>query len=543
MDPKTIKHRHDSLVAERAAVNGVWDEIEKFVSPFRGGFYTRFASENSVGWRDYERYDATATQAASTLAASIQGSLISPAARWFELSFADKGLSGDVTARQWLEECSDILWDALQASNFNREVAETLLDLTTYHSAFLMEEWDEQDDSLFFEAVPVREGFVETDHRGRPIFFSRVLEWPLSRIIAKFGEDALPESLRDRADSPQAQTERHEILFAVYQRDDVTDVDTSGPLPPERRPWAYRYLLLAKAEPLGDEGGYYEMPAFFVRWLKTAGSKYGHGPSHIALADIKTLNTAKYLTLLAAEKAIDPPTIGRDQGVISDLDLKAGGHTVVRDVDDIKPLMSGADPGLMTLELQMLQQAIRQTYRVDELELKESPAMTASEVRVRYELMNRLLGPTLGRLQSDLLDPIVETTFAILYRQGAFPVMPDSVREGSGYTAIEYLGPLARSQRAEASMAMSSLVAEAVQLAQVDPEVLDNLDLDEYLRLKAEMIGAPADIVRTDAQVRKVRNARRQQQARQAELQQRAAVAEVAKVEAEAEQARVGGTA
>ena len=83
----------------------------------------------------------------------------------------------------------------------------------------------------------------------------------------------------------------------------------------------------------------------------------------------------------------------------------------------------------------------------DQLELNEGPQMTATEVQVRYELMQRLLGPTLGRLQSEFLNPIVERAFYSMLRGNALPPMPEVLQQIGGDLDIEYVGPLARSQK------------------------------------------------------------------------------------------------
>ena len=51
--------------------------------------------------------------------------------------------------------------------------------------------------------------------------------------------------------------------------------------------------------------------------------------------------------------------------------------------------------------------------------------MTATEVQVRYELMQRLLGPTLGRFQSEFLNPLIERVFGIMFRANAFLPAPE----------------------------------------------------------------------------------------------------------------------
>ncbi len=52
--------------------------------------------------------------------------------------------------------------------------------------------------------------------------------------------------------------------------------------------------------------------------------------------------------------------------------------------------------------------------------MQNGPQMTATEVVQRNEEKMRLLGPVLGRLQSELLRPMIDRTFAILLRKKLF---------------------------------------------------------------------------------------------------------------------------
>ena len=146
--------------------------------------------------------------------------------------------------------------------------------------------------------------------------------------------------------------------------------------------------------------------------------------------------------------------------------------------------------------------------------------MTATEVQVRYELMQRLLGPTLGRLQSEFLNPIVERAFYSMLRGNALPPMPEILQEVGGDLDIEYVGPLARSQKMDEVTGIQRAVDGIMQLAQVNPEVLDIVDVDKAGRTISDRLGAPADMLRGVEQVGELRQSRQQQQQAQAEMDQ-----------------------
>lgn len=528
MNNEEIIKRFDYLWSERkGTVEQVWDLIEKFVLPLRGDFYVSLTDEGEVDWHRRGIYDATAIFSCQSLAASIHGNLTSPAQRWFELKFRDEAINEDDTAKEWLDESTNIIYDALHEANFDIEIAEAYLDLVGFGTSVLTEELDEDSGKLNFTAIPVREIFFEEDEKKKVYRLYRKIQWTPVQIIAKFGEDKVPQQVKDKAESPDSSTERMEVIFCIYPRDVPKDIDTGKPIVPEKRPFGYKYVLKTGMETLGDEGGYYEMPAFVSRWRKTAGSKWGHSPATVALADILTLNQIKEATLEAAGKAIDPANLAEESALIGDINLDRGSLTVVTDINGVKPYESGSRFDVSNMEIQMLTDAIRRYFYTDQLELKESPAMTATEVNVRYELMQRLLGPTFGRLKSDLLDPLIQRAFNILFRAGQLPELPEQLTDAS--LDIEYSGPLPRAQQFDSATAIQNFLMSAAQLAEIFPEALDVVDIDGAMRTMATMRGVPAKALRGEAEIEEIRQGRQQQQASMAQATQAQAAGEAMK--------------
>ena len=201
------------------------------------------------------------------------------------------------------------------------------------------------------------------------------------------------------------------------------------------------------------------------------------------------------------EDALRSAAIDADApGLLSDLDLRRGGLTVVRSQDDLWPLLPPGNPEYGELKIQQLQESVNRAFHVDQLELKQSPAMTATEVNVRYELMQRLLGPTLGRLQNDFLDPLIQRTFNILYRAGQLPPVPDVVLETASPLDVRYTGPLPRSQRQDAAITTQQWVAGLAELSQLYPDLADIPDVDAIGRGLAELLGVPAKFIRSETE-------------------------------------------
>lgn len=517
MSAAEIVNRYRSLESERRNLDNLMEIIGRFVVPGRGRFFEKEAdNEWAINWRRRELFDSTAVNAAQSLSSSIHGNLTMPSSKWFTLRFQDDALNEDFAAKSWLQECGMRVWYALQESNFNLEVSESYLDLVSYGTAVLLHETDTES-GFEFRAAMTREIYFEEDFDGKPIGIYRMRKYTALAIANKW-PDNCPDTIKTESEGSDTANNMHEVVHAIRLRPENKDADTSMPLKPEARPFEERYIMLKDAHELTPTpSGYYEMPAYVIRWGRAAGSKFGYSPAINVLSDILTLNQLVELILKSAEKVVDPPTLAQQRGIVGDLDLKPAGLTILRNIDQVRPYVSGAQFDVSQLQREQLIRTIRQAFYVDQLELKDSPAMTATEVNARMELMQRLLGPALGRIQSDFLDPLVNRSFYLLYRAGKLPDAPPQVKESGAEMEIEYLGPLARSQKLHDVMAIDRLEAMLGQIAAINPEVLDNVDWDKAVRVKADRLGVPMDVLRSEDDVKKIRDDRAaaQQQAQQ----------------------------
>ncbi len=523
MTPFQIKNKYVTLKADRSALESLWDLIEQFVMPFRGEFFSSSNGEQSVDWRKRKLYDSTAVMAAQNLAAAIQSNLINPSTRWFDLKFRSNDLMSNDEAREWLEECASIIYYTLNESNFNREASESILDMVGFGTTVINEETKELDNGglrLDFSSMPISEVVFEEDSDGGLVAVYRELNWTALQIIDKWGDDnpLIPQKVRDKLGTDDEGKDKFKIIFCIHKRD--TDADlTKKVLAAKLRPYASRYIFFDDPADLAEEGGYYEMPSFIPRWRKTSGSKWGHSPSAVALADILTVNELVEVVLENAAKAVDPATFVTKKGLLSTLKLGRGGLTVVRSKDDIWEYNTSARFDVGALEIKRLQDQINKAFYVDQLDLKDSPAMTATEAQIRYELIQRLVGPTLSRFQTDWLNPCISRTFGILYRSDMLPEPPQVVKDAQAQFDIEYTGPMARSHKREIAISIQNWLQTLSEVSGVLPEVIDVPDPDKVATKLGILGGVPADIMRSDTEISEIRDERRKAQDAQAQAE------------------------
>jgi hypothetical protein len=515
VDPLAIIKRCKQLKDKRQNWDNLWDEVAHFVLPTKADFISR---REGGAKRDQELYDSTAITSNQTLASGLHGALTAPSGRWFHIRFREDQLNKDDAAIEWVEDSVDRIYKAIEESNFNSEVNELYLDLCCFGTAAMLVETGKTDnqDILNFRTVHLSEVAIAENVDGQVDTIYRSLKFTARQAKQLFPTEDLGESIeRALQDKPDKE---FDFIHAVYPRDGVEPVELAAG---KDRPWASCWVQV-KDKKLIREDGYYENPWLVPRWSKLSGDVYGFSPAMMARADIRTLNAAKLFEMRAWEKSIDPPTLASYNGIIGDLRLDPGGLTYVRDINGIKPMQNGAQWQVSQIKSSELITNIRRAFFNDQLQLHEGPNMTATEVRARMELMQQILGPVVGRLQSEFLNPLIQRVFMVMFRAGLFAEPPASLMQASGSKLdVEYVSPLARAQKMEEVFAVERWFQQLGGMAQVDPTVLDVVDFSKMGRMLAKRLGVPAEVMKSEEEMQKMMMQRQQEQAQQQQMMQR----------------------
>jgi hypothetical protein len=249
-----------------------------------------------------------------------------------------------------------------------------------------------------------------------------------------------------------------------------------------------------------------------------------------ALPDIRTLNKMSETELINGDLATAGMWIAEDDGVLNPRTVKVGPRKIIvaNSVDSMKELKSGSDFSYSFTKRAELTAAIRKLLMADQLQPQDGPAMTATEVHVRVQLIRQLLGPVYGRLQAEYLKPLIQRCFGLAFRAGLFDAPPESLG-GRTYT-ITYMSPMAKSQKLEEVSATEGTLASIAAIAaeKQDPTVWDNINTDEAARVIVEGRGAPAKIGNTAEEVAAIRKRRAEQQAAEQQQAQQQQIAQVA---------------
>jgi hypothetical protein len=178
---------------------------------------------------------------------------------------------------------------------------------------------------------------------------------------------------------------------------------------------------------------------------------------------------------------------------------------------------------LVELKIRQHEARVDQAFFADlwlMLASSEGQKMTATEVTRRQEEKMLQLGPVLQRLEDELLDPLIDRSLSILFRAGLAPQAPPEVQGME--LKVEYVSILAQAQKLVAIQGVHELtayvssIAAAQEAAGMPPDVLDKFDTDAAVDEVADMLGTPPELVRSDDDVKAIRQQRAQQQQQQA---------------------------
>ncbi len=486
-----------SMEEARRPWEGVWEEIAEFIMPRKNSFGSSSASQ---GAGDEHIFDSTPPHALDILASSLGGLLTNPALPWFNIRVRGKEIGDRREVRDYLRGVRDRMVQLFndEDTGFQTYVHELYLDVALLGSAVMYVEAD-ADCVVRFSARPLGEVFVAENNRGMVDTVFRRYELTARQAFQEWGEDC-SEKIRNLAEKKPE--EKVEIVHAVFPR---TDRDPYG-FTSRDFPWACLYMETGEKHLL-EESGYLEMPFMVPRWAKAAGDIYGRGPGLTALSDVRVLNAMSKTALMAAEKMSDPPLMVPDDGFLGPIHSGPGGLSYYRagSRDRIEAMPINVDLRATESMMQSRRESIRRIFMTDQVQPEAMANMTATEAIIRQSEKMRVLGPVLGRMQTEFLGPLIHRVFNIMVRAGELPALPQGLRRTD--LAVEYLSPIAQAQKQYEAQAL----AQAVQylspfVGTADPfRMMDNFQTDRIARHAAELFGTPSDYLRPESEVLEMR--------------------------------------
>jgi hypothetical protein len=489
--------KFDELKSERYSYEHNWQDIRELVRPGTSDFQ---AERYKGDVRTEKIYDGTAPQSLVELAGALHAFLTSPVDRWFILETIPQ--NNDPEALLWLEDVSDRIYQeySREDSTFNSALQESYKDLGSFGTCVINQE---NIDGLRFRSMALADCWLSEDSTGKVDGVYRKVMLNSRQLLQQFPEAPFSRDIKEGKDKNR----KYEILHMVFPRTDRLPFR----LDQTNMPLASFWVMKEPDKMVLKESGFRTMPYHVGRWDKLSMETYGRGPAINCLPDIKMLNRMEFTNIKAAQKAVDPPLMVPSDGYLMPLRAYPGAMLMREPGAEKIEAVPTSDKLLIGLEYtEQKRQFIKNCFFSDWVKLMpKKERQTAFEIAELVEQQLRMMAPMLGRIQAELLGPLIERSYFLMLQSNQLPPPPQTL---SGQRLkVVYTSTAAQAQKGQKALGMARYSQELLPMAQVDPTIMDAVDTDAYAQELALIRGVSRRILRSPEAILGIREAREQQ--------------------------------
>lgn len=522
-----ILSRHSALTNERSSFVSHWQEISDYLLPRSGRFFA--SDRNKGGKRHNNIYDSSGTRALRVLAAGMMAGMTSPARPWFRLTTSDPALDESAAVKAWLADVTRIMQMVFSKSNTYRALHGMYEELGAFGTASTIVLPDFKN-VIHHYTLTTGEFSIATDYRGQVNTLYREYEMTVGQVVAEFG-------LKNCSNTIKALYDRNalETWVPVIQAIEPRTARDQSKKDSKNMPFRSAYLERGGNEDAFlRESGFKEFPALCPRWAVAGGDIYGNSPAMEALGDIKQLQHEQLRKAQGIDYQTKPPLQAPSSMKNQAVNTLPGGVSYVDASSPTGGIRAAWEVNLnlnyLLEDIRDVRERIKGSFYADlflMLANGTNSAMTATEVAERHEEKLLMLGPVLERMHNEILDPLIESTFARMVEANIVPPPPQEL-QGMELN-VEFVSMLAQAQRAIATNGVDRFVGNLGAVAQFKPGVLDKFDEDRWADAYADMLGVDPELIVPGDKVALIRQARAEAAQAQAQAEQVAQSAAAAK--------------
>ena len=452
---RAVISRADQAFTDRKRFETVWQDAYDFAMPGREGFFGRIDPASKM----QRVFDETAIVALQEFGAMLAQGLVSNLGDWFRLEPGSDVQAGDRQKVQaQLDEVTAYLHEILQEGTFYQEVHELCLELAMGTGAMFI---DFVQGGLIFKSCALPQVAMSVGPFGLIDKIYRRRNMTASDVVVLYPKTASPQ-VRDAAKDASRSGVGGEAAPQVM----LIEASERNYSKPGVEAWDYYVIEHATGKQLvktfseGPGSGAWMTP----RWTTASDEIYGRGPLLNALPAIKVLNLTVQLILENAELAIEGIWQSDDDGVVNVDTIRLLAGTIIPRAPGsrgLEPLESPTDFGVSQLVLEDMRTNVRKAlFNLEFAPLGKTP-LSATEAAIREGKLAELIGPAYGRIQQELILPLIRRVVFLFRREGLLE-MP-SVNG----TLIKVVArtPMMRGFKAQHITRLTNFVSTVAQLA------------------------------------------------------------------------------
>jgi len=517
----------EEIKAQHSSYQNVFDnyyaydfrQINKYFCPRRGRYLSGTSEvSKDTGAINYTTLDEAGIIALRTLAAGLFSGIHS--SKWFRLGLADKDLEKYTPVKLWLDELQNRWYSLLDASNFYNAMPVFYLELAGFGTEFMFCNAHLPTRSLIFTPLTIGEYVIDTDEQNKVDTIFRRLDMSARNMVNMFGYERCSQSVQRAYDKASSRSNNFQVIHALhpYLEKDPSNFNYRN------FEWSDSYYEPGSTDKFLKRGGQTEFPGVGVRWTTTGQDVYGGCPTMDVLGRSRGQQSLWNTYYELVEKEANPPTVSPRE--LTTPNLSPGGHNYANTL--------GGAPGLTpAYQVRPNHQGLREVIEYGSRMIGEAlyndlfkmlalapKQMTATEVVERQSEKLLQLGPVFGRIQSEGLSPLFDRMFYLMNRMDLVPEWPVELDDMP--LKIEFKGLLAKAHKMADVQATNQWIGTIGGLAQLDPDAVDSINVDETADSIADSLDVPRMNVRSQDEREMRRQQRQQIAAQQAQLDQAA---------------------
>lgn len=510
MNFEQIKKRFDEAAKRKVNWDILYRETLRYVAPERELFTEKIEGtpkrENTIV------VDSTAIIGLSKFISNLQSSLVPPMKRWTRLVPGD-GVPADVLdiVKPKLDEVTNIMFSSVQNSNFDTQIAEAFSDLAVGTAALLCTKGEDEKTPLRFMCIPLHELYLEEGPHGRIDTVFRKHKMEIRNIQETWQDVKISEDLARRIEQqPSSQEVFIECTYPAKVEIEKMEPDDQGRVRKViKKINGFVYIVIHEAsKQIIVERQQESSPWIIFRWSVAPGEIYGRGPALFALPDIKSINKTKELILKRASIDAAGMWMVKEDGVMNLENIQMGPHALIPVMEtpggmgspSIAPLPIPGGMDVSQMVINDLRTSINEIMFADPLGPIDLPVKTATEVAYRQQELAKRIGSAFGRLQYELITPLINRILFVLNEWNLLPTEGDSIKIDGRILSVKHESPLAAAQDQESLMAIQQFIqflagtfGPQMSMVLIQP--------DKVIQHMAKYLNIPADIQLTQDQL------------------------------------------
>lgn len=495
-----------------------WSKAANFRTLYQDTADLVFPNQNQINRTNYPGgekstviYDTTAVMASEEMESGLSINLVPPGQRFFMLQASDRGLNQLESVKKSLNIITEITHERIFGSNFMSQLNQSLRNLTVFGMCNLYSEFTT---FLNYRDYSVGNFLVMESNKGR--IDTVLMKYPYTaRQAYQQWQENCGKKVLEAYKDVKKRDEEFQFIWVLRPRDDRNPMFEDG----LNMPIESIFVSVIDKEII-DEGGFEEFPDAVARWTVASGEVYGRGRGTFGLPAIRSLQVMKRDLQECGNKHNNPP-LEVLEGHENEVRVSPGALNFVRETGTIKAIDRTA-LGNFPISKEVLEferEEVRKIFFNDVfvvLANLKGDRRTTLEIRERMAEGLQRLGPPIGRLHTELFNPVITRTVLLLLRNGVFHRNGRSLLapelEGQPFK-IEYVGRLALELKSHQARGFQQWVAVVSEMEEVFPGVKDNIDADSAVRRMGENFGVNAEDIATPEEVEAKREARAEAQA------------------------------